>query len=67
VYTYYDHVWVLKFIDRNWGLTPLTKRSRDNLTDPTASSNPYVPGNSPVSGGLFDMFDFRQSRSSQVV
>ena len=59
VHTYYDHVSVLKFIERNWGLTPLTKRSRDNLPDPTASSDPYVPGNSPSIGDLFDMFDFK--------
>jgi phospholipase C len=61
VHTYNDHVSILKFIERNWGLTPLTKRSRDNLSNPTASSDPYVPGNSPAIGDLTDMFDFGQS------
>jgi phospholipase C len=58
VHTYYDHVSGLKFIEANWGLSPLTGRSRDNLPNPTASSNPYVPGNSPAIGDLMDMFNF---------
>ena len=59
VHTYYDHVSVLKFIERNWSLKPLTSRSRDNLPNPTsAAGNPYVPTNSPAIGDLFDMFDF---------
>ncbi len=59
VHTYYDHVSILKFIERNWGLAPLTGRSRDNLPNPvTASGNPYVPVNSPAIGDLMDMFDF---------
>jgi phospholipase C len=56
---YSDHVSVLKFINRNWGLAPVSKRSRDNLPNPThASSNPYVPTNSPAIGDLFDLFNF---------
>ena len=31
VHTYADHASVVKFIERNWGLKPLTHRSRDNL------------------------------------
>jgi phospholipase C len=58
VHTYYDHVSVLKFIEANWGLSPLTSRSRDNLPNPTSSSDPYVPGNSPAIGDLMDMFTF---------
>ena len=59
VHTYYDHVSILKFIEANWGLTPLTGRSRDNLPNPVASAgNPYVPTNSPAIGDLMDMFDF---------
>ena len=59
VHTYYDHVSVLKFIERNWGLSPLTARSRDNLPNPaTGNNNPYVPVNAPAIGDLFDMFDF---------
>jgi len=61
VHTYYDHVSILKFIERNWGLTPLTRRSRDNLANPlTAAGNSYVPTNSPAIGDLMDMFDFNQ-------
>ena len=35
-HTYADHASVLKFIERNWGLTPLSARSRDNLPNPVA-------------------------------
>jgi phospholipase C len=63
VHSYYDHVSVLKFIERNWKLKPLTARSRDNLPNPTsAAGNPYVPTNSPAIGDLFDMFDFRRGQ-----
>jgi phospholipase C len=59
VHTYYDHASILKFIERNWGLKPLTSRSRDNLPNPiSAARNPYVPLNPPALGDLFDMFDF---------
>ena len=58
-HTYTDHVSILKFIERNWGLAPLTSRSRDNFPNPTSdASNPYVPTNSPALGDLFDMFAF---------
>jgi phospholipase C len=59
VHSYGDHASVLKFIERNWDLDPLTKRSRDNLHNPiTTDANPYVPVNMPAVGDLFDMFDF---------
>jgi phospholipase C len=59
VHSYTDHVSILKFIERNWHLLPLTGRSRDNLPNPRADKdNPYVPVNSPAIGDLFDMFDF---------
>jgi phospholipase C len=59
VHSYTDHASVLKFIERNWGLKPLTARSRDNLPNPRADkSNAYVPNNMPAIGDLFDMFDF---------
>jgi phospholipase C len=62
VHTYYDHVSILKFIERNWSLQPLTARSRDNLPNPTsAAGNPYVPSNAPAIGDLFDMFDFSRT------
>jgi phospholipase C len=56
---YADHVSILKFIERNWGLEPVTGRSRDNFPNPiTHHDNPYVPLNSPALGDLFDLFDF---------
>jgi len=56
---YTDHVSILKFIERNWGLPPISRRSRDNFPNPIADAdNPYVPVNSPALGDLFDLFDF---------
>jgi phospholipase C len=64
VHTYADHVSILKFIERNWHLAPLSARSRDNLPDPLARrDNPYVPTNSPAIGDLFDLFRFGHGRS----
>jgi len=58
-HTYTDHVSILKFIERNWSLKPLTARSRDNFPNPVShKDNVYVPQNSPAIGDLFDMFDF---------
>jgi len=58
-HTYTDHVSILKFIERNWDLRPLTRRSRDNFPNPKSDrDNPYVPKNSPAIGDLFDLFDF---------
>ncbi len=34
VHSYADHASVVKFIERNWGLAPLSARSRDNLPNP---------------------------------
>lgn len=60
-HTYADHVSILKFIERNWGLKPLTARSRDNFPNPVVeNNNPYVPMNSPALGDLFDLFNFDQ-------
>jgi phospholipase C len=56
---YTDHVSLLKFIERNWKLKPVTFRSRDNFPNPIVSEdNPYVPLNGPAIGDLFDLFDF---------
>ena len=64
VHTYSNHASVLKFIERNWGLGPLTHRSRDNLPNPKMNAdNPYVPANMPAVGDLFDMFHFDQGRN----
>jgi phospholipase C len=58
-HSYADHVSLLKFIERNWHLRPLTDRSRDNLPNPRMRGDaPYVPSNMPALDDLFDMFDF---------
>jgi phospholipase C len=58
-HAYADHVSIVKFIERNWGLQPITHRSRDNYPNPIALPNtPYVPLNSPAISDLFDFFDF---------
>jgi phospholipase C len=59
---YSDHVSILKFIERNWGLAAVTKRSRDNFPDPVTGWNPYIPVNSPAIGDLFSLFDFGDNR-----
>lgn len=59
VHSYTDHVSILKFIEKNWRLPPVSRRSRDNLPDPVASpGDPYVPTNGPAIGDLMDMFRF---------
>jgi len=58
-HTYTDHVSILKFIERNWYLAPLTQRSLDRLPNPVSRNNdPYVPTNRSAIGDLFDLFDF---------
>jgi len=62
-HSYSDHVSLTKFIERNWGLAPLTARSRDNYPNPkTTKHNPYVPTNSPALDDLFDAFNFPGGR-----
>jgi phospholipase C len=58
-HNYSDHVSVLKFIERNWNLKPVTARSRDNFPNPiTAGKNVYVPVNGPAISDLFELFNF---------
>jgi phospholipase C len=58
-HAYADHVSILKFIEANWGLPPVTSRSRDNFPNPvTSKHNPYVPLNTPALGDLMDLFSF---------
>ncbi|CAL1240395.1 alkaline phosphatase family protein [Candidatus Methylocalor cossyra] len=62
-HTYSDHASILKFIVANWGLGPLSNRSRDRLPNPVASpENPYVPSNGPAIGDLMTLFDFSHPR-----
>jgi phospholipase C len=56
---YSDQVSILKFIERNWNLGTVTRRSRDNFPNPRAEfDNPYVPVNGPAISDLFELFDF---------
>src|ERR1700722_5291904 len=62
-HAYSDHVSILKFIEYNWSLPTISKRSRDNLPNPMQDpdnpyGNPYVPTNGPAIGDLTDMFNF---------
>ena len=58
-HAYYDHASLLKFIERNWGLAPLSAASRDNLPNPMMSeSEPYIPQNRPAIGDLMGLFQF---------
>ena len=63
-HTYTDHVSLLKFIERNWGLGPLSARSLDRLPDPISRRwDPYVPTNRPAIGDMFDYFNFNQGHA----
>ncbi len=58
---YADHVSILKFVERNWSLPPVSAHSRDNLPNPQATAaNPWVPQNGPSIDDLFDLFDFNR-------
>lgn len=58
-HTYTDHASILKFIEWNWNLNPLSKRSRDNLPNPVSTTDaPYFPIVKPAIGDLQTMFDF---------
>jgi len=59
---YADHVSILKFIERNWNLPPVTRRSRDNFPNPVQLAGSYAPVNTPALDDLFDFFDFGQPR-----
>jgi len=55
-HSYTDHVSILKFIEANWKLPPLTSYSEDNLPNPAPGV--YVPSNRPAIGDLMTLFDF---------
>ncbi|WP_213305663.1 alkaline phosphatase family protein [Paraburkholderia sacchari] len=67
VHDYSDHVSLVKFIEHNWSLGPITARSRDNLPNPVQlPSNPYVPTNAPAIGDLIDAFRFEPVKQSRL-
>jgi phospholipase C len=57
-HSYADHVSIIKFIERNWGLGTIGANTRDTFPNPTVGSDPYVPTNSPALDDLFDAFSF---------
>ena len=57
---YADHVSILKFIEKNWQIGPVSYRSRDNFPNPVTLANPYIPTNGPAISDLFDLFDFNR-------
>ena len=58
-HTYTDHVSILKFIEANWHIEPLSVRSRDHLPNPVEDgADPYVPANRPAIGDLMSLFTF---------
>jgi phospholipase C len=64
-HSYAEHSSVVKFVERNWHLAPLSQRSRDTLPNPRADDdNPYVPMNMPAIGDLFDMFNFHHDHDA---
>ena len=62
VHSYNDHASVVKFIERNWGLSPLSPRSRDNLPNPIQPPDNYAPINGPAIGDLINLFNFGRFR-----
>ena len=59
---YQDHASLLKFIEYNWRLPPLSARSRDRLPNPRSSPrDPYRPLNAPAIGDLTTLFDFQSA------
>jgi len=67
-HTYSDHGSILKFIEANWRLKPLSERSRDNLPNPIAApDNPYVPSNGPAIGDLMSIFDFTHKQGTPAL
>jgi phospholipase C len=63
-HTYTDHVSILKFIEANWGLKPLTSYSEDNL--PNATPGQCVPRVRPAIGNLMTMFNFQNPHFGTV-
>ena len=61
-HVYQDHASLLKFIEYNWSLPPLSARSRDRLPNPRPGRDPYRPANQPAIGDLTSMFDFGGAR-----
>ncbi|WP_394753076.1 alkaline phosphatase family protein, partial [Crenothrix sp.] len=59
-HSYSDHASILKFVEKNWHLAPLSNRSRDNLPNPVHGGHKhvYIPKNKPAISDLTTLFDF---------
>jgi len=57
-HVYNDHASILKFIEYNWRLDPLSSRSRDRLPNPHMDDHSYLPSNSPAVGDLRSLLTF---------
>ena len=57
-HTYSDHSSILKFIEKNWSLPPITATTRDALPNPVQAGNSYLPTNSPAIGDMSGLFQF---------
>jgi phospholipase C len=57
-HVYNDHASILKFIERNWRLAPLSRRSRDRLPDAEQEDGRYLPEDGPAIGTLESLFRF---------
>jgi phospholipase C len=57
-HVYSDHASVPKFIEANWGLPPISGRSRDNMPNPVTGNDPYVPTNGPAISDMMAAFKF---------
>lgn len=55
-----EHTSLVKFIAANRKLPTLSGGSRDNLANPVATANRYVPTSSPAIDNLMDIFHFNQ-------
>lgn len=60
VHSYGDHASILKFIEKNWSLPPVSKSSRDNLPNPQQDG--YLVTNGPAIGDLMDYFNFGKKK-----
>ena len=50
---------ILKFIEANWRLGPLSPSTREHLPNPIqGAADPYVPANRPAIGDLMSLFRF---------
>jgi hypothetical protein len=56
-----DRASILKFVDKNWSLAPISKRSRDNFAQPATRQCQLVPNNRPAIGDLMDVSSFPPS------